>query len=97
MLQSKTWGWIVPLHSPEINGVEIAPLGISLTAWLIVIGIVLLVLFFARQRQLVAKGRDPLVHVDLLSIRQLRSGLSVLGGQYAIIAGSSSWCPSTCR
>ncbi len=27
------------------------------------------------------------MHVDLLSIRQLRSGLSVLGGQYAIIAG----------
>ena len=69
MLQSKTWGWIVPLHSPEINGVEIAPLGISLTAWLIVIGVVLLVLFFARQRTLVATGRDPLVHVDLLSIR----------------------------
>jgi MFS family permease len=87
MLQSKTWGWIVPLHSPEINGVEIAPLGISLTAWLIVIGVALLAWFFARQRQLVAKGRDPLLHVDLLSIRQLRSGLSVLGGQYAITAG----------
>ena len=87
MLQSKTWGWIVPLHSPEVNGVEIAPLGISLTAWFIVLGVVLLVLFFARQRALVAKGREPLVHVDLLSIRQLRSGLSVLGGQYAIIAG----------
>ncbi|MET0828347.1 MAG: MFS transporter [Microbacterium sp.] len=88
MLQSKVWGWVVPLHSPVVNGVEIAPpLGISLTAWLIVIGVALLVLFFARQRQLVSKGRDPLVHVDLLSIRQLRSGLSVLGGQYAIIAG----------
>jgi MFS family permease len=87
MLQSKVWGWIVPLHSPEINGVEIAPLGISLTAWLMVIGAVLLALFFVRQRRLVAKGRDPLVHVDLLSIRQLRSGLSVLGAQYAMIAG----------
>jgi MFS family permease len=87
MLQSKTWGWIVPLHSPEINGVEIAPLGISLSAWLIVIGVALLAWFFARQRQLVAKGRDPLLHADLLSIRQLRSGLSVLGGQYAITAG----------
>ncbi len=47
MLQSKVWGWIVPLHSPEINGVEIAPLGISLSAWLIMLGVVLLVLFFA--------------------------------------------------
>ncbi|HWM18031.1 MAG TPA: MFS transporter [Microbacterium sp.] len=87
MLQTKTWGWIVPLHSPEISGVEIAPLGISLSAWLIVLGVVLLVLFFSRQRRLVASGREPLVHVDLLSLRQLRSGLSVLGGQYAITAG----------
>ena len=87
MLQSKVWGWIVPLHSPEINGVEIAPLGISLSAWLIVIGVVLLALFFARQRRLVARGRDPLIHADLLSIPQLRSGLSVLGAQYATIAG----------
>jgi Na+/melibiose symporter-like transporter len=87
MLQSKVWGWIVPLHSPEINGNEIAPLGISLTAWLIVLGVVLLALFFKRQRQLVASGREPLVHVELLSITRLRSGLSVLGAQYAITAG----------
>lgn len=87
MLQSKTWGWVVPLHSPEVNGIEVAPLGISLTAWFIVVGVVLLALFFARQRHLLAKGRDPLLHAELLSIRQLRSGLSVLGGQYAIIAG----------
>lgn len=87
MLQSKVWGWIVPLHSPEINGNEIAPLGISLTAWLIVVGVALLALFFKRQRELVASGREPLVHVNLLSITRLRSGLSVLGAQYAITAG----------
>lgn len=87
MLQSKVWGWIIPLHSPEIGGVAIAPLGISLTAWLIVAGGVLLTLFFARQRRLVARGRDPLLHAELLSIRRLRSGLGVLGGQYAITAG----------
>jgi len=87
MLQSKTWGWVVPLHSPEIGGAAIAPLGISLTAWLIALGITLLALFFARQRNLVAAGREPLVHVEMLSIHQLRSGLSVLAGQYAITAG----------
>ncbi|MET0673168.1 MAG: MFS transporter [Microbacterium pygmaeum] len=87
MLQSKTWGWIVPLHSPELFGTPIAPLGVSLSAWLMVAGAALLWLFFARQRRLVARGREPLVHVELLSIRQLRSGLSVLGGQYAITAG----------
>ena len=87
MLQSKTWGWVTPLKSPEINGVPIAPLGISLTAWFIVIGAVLLYVFFRRQQHLVATNRPPLVHVDLFSIRRLRSGLSVLGAQYAVTAG----------
>lgn len=87
MLQSKTWGWIIPLNSPVIGGVAIEPLGISLSAWFMVVGAVLLVLFFSRQRHLVAKGREPLLHVELLNLRQLRSGLSVLGAQYAITAG----------
>jgi MFS family permease len=87
MLQSKTWGWITPLHSPEIGGVPIAPFGISLCAWLILAGSALLAAFIRRQRRLVASGRPPLVDVSLFSITRLRSGLSVLGAQYAITAG----------
>jgi len=87
MLQSKTWGWVRPLVSPEINGVAIQPLGISMTAWFIALGAVLLYLFVRRQAALVARGRPPLVHVSLFSIERLRSGLSVLGAQYTITAG----------
>ena len=87
MLQSKTWGWVVPMHSPVINGVEIAPLGVSLTTWLILAGAVLLWLFVGRQRRLAAAGRAPLVDVSLFSILRLRSGLTVLAAQYAMIAG----------
>ncbi|HEV7957218.1 MAG TPA: MFS transporter [Marisediminicola sp.] len=87
MLQSKTWGWVRPLASPEIGGVPIAPLGISLTAWFMVVGAVLVYLFVRRQLRLVRLGRSPLVHVEMFSIRQLRSGLSVLGAQYAVTAG----------
>jgi MFS family permease len=87
MLQSKTWGWIRPLASPEIGGIEIAPLGISLTAWLMLAGGALLYAFIRRQSSLVRRGRAPLVHVEMFSIRQLRSGLSVLGAQYAVTAG----------
>lgn len=87
MLQSKTWGWVVPLHSPELGGVAIAPLGISLSAWMILIGGALIYIFVRRQRSLVASGRAPLVHIEMFSIAQLRSGLSVLGAQYAITAG----------
>jgi MFS family permease len=87
MLQSKTWGWVVPLASPELGGVAIAPLGISLTAWLIAVGVVLTYLFVRRQLWLVAGGRSPLVHVELFSVTRLRSGLTVLGAQYAVTAG----------
>lgn len=87
MLQSKTWGWLIPVHSPVVGGVPVNPLGISLTAWFILAGGVLLVLFARRQQRLVATGRAPLVHIDMFAIRQLRSGLSVLGAQYAVTAG----------
>jgi MFS family permease len=87
MLQSKTWGWVIPLQSPEIGGVEIAPLGISLSLWLMLTGAALLWAFIARQRQLTATGRAPLVDVSLFSITRLRSGLTVLAAQYAITAG----------
>ena len=87
MLQSKTWGWIVPLQSPEIAGAPIAPLGISLTAWLMLIGAACIYVFVRRQLALVRRDRPPLVHVEMFSIAQLRSGLSVLGAQYAVTAG----------
>ena len=87
MLQSKTWGWVVPLQSPEINGVEVAPLGVSLTTWSMLTGALLLWAFVGRQRHLVTSGRTPLVDVRLFSITRLRSGLTVLAAQYALTAG----------
>lgn len=87
MLQSKTWGWILPLQSPQIGGIGVAPLGISLTAWFIVLGLVLLAAFLSRQRHLEEAGRAPLIHVGVFSISSLRSGLSVLGAQYTVTAG----------
>jgi len=87
MLQSKTWGWILPKQSPEINGVPINPLGLSLVPYLLLAGGFLLWAFFARQEALIRRGRPPLVHVSMLSIKQLRSGLSVLAAQYMITAG----------
>ena len=87
MLQSKTWGWVIPLQPPLFNGVEVAPLGISPTLWCMVAGAALIWAFVARQRRLVATGRPPLVDVGLFSILRLRSGLTVLAAQYAMTAG----------
>ncbi|MCU1476640.1 MAG: transporter [Subtercola sp.] len=87
MLQSKTWGWILPEHPPEINGVKIEPLGLSLVPYFILGGALLLWLFVVRQRYLLRVGRPPLVQISMFRIAQLRAGLSVLAAQYAITAG----------
>jgi MFS family permease len=86
VLQSKTWGWVQPLAPPTIGDTVIAPLGISPTAYLILIGILLLIAFLKRQRDLEAAGRDPLLKVSLLSIPALRSGLAGFMSQYFAIA-----------
>jgi MFS family permease len=86
ILQSKTWGWITPKAIPEISGREIAPLGISIVAYLIIFGIFVLYKFYKRQEVLEAENRNPLLRVSMLSIKPLRSGLAVLIGQYFITA-----------
>lgn len=87
MLQSKTWGWVIPLYIPEIAGVPLAPLGVSMTTWCIALGGILIALFVAWQRRLLRDGRSPLMQPDLFAITTLRSGLAVLGAQYAVTAG----------
>ena len=87
MLQSKTWGWITPLHSPEIGGVEIAPLGISLTPGSSWPAAALSGRSSAGSGASSRRGRPPLLDVTLFSITRLRSGLRALGAQYAITAG----------
>ena len=86
VLQSRAWGWIRPLGAPEINGTEITPLGISLVAYLIIAGIVVLKLFYDRQVRLVDQGKQPLLKVSMLKIPVLRSGLTMLTAQFFTIA-----------
>jgi MFS family permease len=86
VLQSRSWGWISPLAKPEIHGVEIAPLGISVVAYLIVLGIIVLKLFSNRQRKLVADGKQAFLNPALLKIPVLKSGLLIFAAQYFAIA-----------
>ncbi len=87
MLQSKTWGWVAPRAIPVVAGHEIAPLGVSVVIYLILIGLILLRIFYLRQIKLENANKNPLLQVSVLSIKQLRSGLSVLMSQYLILAG----------
>lgn len=86
MLQSKTWGWITPMAKPSINGHSIAPLGISIVAYLIIGGLFVMKLFIDRQTKLENLKRNPLVQVSMLKIAQLQSGLVVLMSQYVVTA-----------
>lgn len=87
MLQSKDWGWVKPLQIPEIAGIKLTVFGLSIVPFIILIGAVFLRLFWIRQQRLAESGRTPLVDVSMFSIASLRSGLAVLGAQYAIIGG----------
>ena len=87
MLQSKTWGWVEPLQAPEIAGVKITPFGLSVVPFLILLGAIFMRLFWVRQLKLKEQGREQLIDVSMFSIAALRSGLAVLGAQYAIIGG----------
>lgn len=85
LLQSKTWGLVEPRKIPQINGHDIAPLGISIVAYLILAGLIVLYVFYRRQQKLETEKKNPLVMVSMLHIPQLRSGLGVLMAQYLVI------------
>ena len=81
ILESSTWGLIQPKDAP------IAPFGLAPTIFVIAGGGVLLWAFVAWQRHREAIGSDPLVHLDLLKILPLRSGLIGLFTQNLILMG----------
>ena len=81
VLESTTWGWVVPKDSP------IEPFGFSLTLFVLALGGGLLWGFVTWQRYRESIGTDPLVHLDLLKIAPLRSGLTGLFTQNLILMG----------
>jgi EmrB/QacA subfamily drug resistance transporter len=81
VLMSSTWGWVEPRNSPW------EPFGFSMTLFVIAAGGLLLAAFVRWQRHREAIGRDPLVRLELLAIRPMRSGLSMLLAQNTILLG----------
>jgi EmrB/QacA subfamily drug resistance transporter len=81
VLQASTWGWLAPRNSP------IEPFGLSLTPFLVAAGAGVLVGFGRWQRRREAGGREPLVHLRLLSVAPLRAGLSMFVCQNLILMG----------
>jgi EmrB/QacA subfamily drug resistance transporter len=81
VLQSSTWGWVKPNDSP------VEPLGFALTPFVIGLGGVLLWCFVSWQRRRERVGSDPLVHLELMKVPPLRSGLMGLFAQNLILMG----------
>ncbi|MFN8217591.1 MAG: MFS transporter [Solirubrobacterales bacterium] len=81
VLQASNWGWLVPRNSP------VEPFGFALTPFVIAAGGVILGLFAAWQRHRERRGRDPLVHLDLLKLPRLRGGVAMLLAQNLVLMG----------
>ena len=81
VLRSGTWGWVQPKpDAPEW-------LGLSPTIWLMLAGGFVLWVFFAWERRLVAREREPLVDPAMLDNPQLQGGLTMFFFQYLLQAG----------
>jgi EmrB/QacA subfamily drug resistance transporter len=81
VLQASNWGWLAPRGSP------VEPFGLSLTPFVIALGLAILAGFRAWERRREERGEDPLVHLGLLSIPRLRSGVSMLVVQNLVLMG----------
>jgi EmrB/QacA subfamily drug resistance transporter len=81
VLEAGNWGWLQPRSSP------IEPFGFSLTPFVIAAGVLILAGFAAWERRRETRGEDPLVHLDLLRVPRLRSGVAMLVSQNLILMG----------
>jgi MFS family permease len=81
ILQSSGWGFVHAIDPP------FTVLGFSPVIFLIGIGVALLYAFVRWSRHREATGQDPLVHLDLLRIPTLRSGLASLFSQNLVLMG----------
>jgi MFS family permease len=81
VLQASNWGWLAPRSSP------IEPFGFSLTPFVIGAGALLLAGFAAWERRRERLGQDPLVHLPLLRISQLRGGVAMFLAQNLVLMG----------
>ncbi|MFJ9546455.1 MFS transporter [Streptomyces erythrochromogenes] len=81
VLRSDEWGWF----RPKTGGP--AWFGVSLTVWLMLLGIFLIWLFLRWEHRLVRRGREPLVDPAMLENRQLTGGLTMFFFQYLVMMG----------
>ncbi len=81
VLRSGVWGWVTPKEgAPTLFGV-------SLVAWLILAGLLILWGLLLWESRLEREGKEPLVRPSMFRNRQLVGGLTMFFFQYFIQAG----------
>ena len=81
VLRSSVWGWVIPKEgAPTL-------FGLSLVAWLILAGLLILFGLFIWESRLEREGKEPLVRPLMFRNRQLVGGLTMFLFQYFIQAG----------
>ncbi|MGA5194608.1 MFS transporter [Streptomyces exfoliatus] len=81
VLRSDEWGWFQP--KPEAP----ALLGVSLTVWLMLLGMGVTWLFLRWEARLVRQGGEPLLDPAMLQNKQLNGGLTMFFFQYLVQMG----------
>ena len=81
VLRSSAWGWVTPKQdAPQFFGV-------SLTLWLILLGLLTLWALLTWESRLEGQGREPLFRPSMFRNRQMVGGLTMFLFQYFIQAG----------
>ncbi|MFJ9075757.1 MFS transporter [Streptomyces sp. NPDC102278] len=81
VLRSDEWGWFQPKADTP------SWIGVSLTTWLMLAGLLLIRLFLRWEARVVERNGDPLVDPDMLRNKQLTGGLTMFFFQYLVQMG----------
>ncbi|RSS54174.1 MFS transporter [Streptomyces sp. WAC01280] len=81
VLRSDEWGWFQP--KPDAPAI----FGISLTVWLMLLGMALTWLFLRWEARLVRQHKEPLLDPAMLQNKQLTGGLTMFFFQYLVQMG----------
>jgi hypothetical protein len=87
ILLAGKYGWWKARQLFVIGGIEISPFGLSPTPLFIAGGVLILLIFALWERHIIARGGAPLVRLDILKDRRIRSGLFVQMVQNTLFAG----------
>ncbi len=93
IILSSQYGWWHAKRAFSVGGVEIAPLGLSVVPFMIGAGVILLVLFIHWQQKQEDRGKDPLLHVNLLRNGPLMAGVTAGGIMNVILGGAMFTIP----